>query len=295
MIKKIKILCVILSTCLCFSSCGFPSENTSEKLKNGEIVVKFLDVGQGDSELIFLPDNEVMLIDGGDTFCSEEIVAYLEDQGIEKIDYIVATHPHADHIGGLDDVLNSFEVEKIILPEIGESDIPSTVVYERLLNAITVNGCEPIRAEGGLIISDEENLEIKCLGPINSNYGDLNEYSAIIKLTYGRVSFLFMGDATDNNEKELLNIDADLDADVLKVGHHGSSTSTSDKFLDAVTPDYAIISVGEDNRYGHPHNETLTRISERKIKTYQTMDDGTIEMKCDGETVAITTTEDKIY
>ena len=295
MMRKLKFLCIILSICLCISSCGFSLEKASEKPKDGEIVVRFLDVGQGDSELILLPDERVMLIDGGDTFCSEEIVAYLEDQGIEKIDYIVATHPHADHIGGLDDVLSSFEVGKIILPEIGESDIPTTVVYERFLNAITVNGCEAVRAEGGLTLIDEEALEIECLGPISSNYGDLNEYSAIIKLTYGGVSFLFMGDATEDNEKELLNICADLDADVLKVGHHGSSTSSSARFLNAVTPDYAVISVGEGNRYGHPHNEALKRISDRKIKTYQTMDDGTIEMKCDGETVAITTTEDKIY
>ncbi len=293
--KRMKFLCIFLSFCMIFSSCGFLEEETKDKKPQGELTVKFLDVSQGDCELIILPDETVILIDGGDAFCSEEIVIYLENEGFEKIDYIVASHPHADHIGGLDDVFNSFEVGEIILPEISKKDIPTTVVYEKLLRAIKIEGCKVTKAENNLEILNKNGVLVECLGPVGTGYGDLNEYSAIIKLTYGENTFLFMGDATEENEKELLKLGEDIDCDVLKVGHHGSSTSSSEEFLDEAAPDYAVISAGEDNRYGHPHRETLNKFSLRDIKSYITKDNGTIVMVSDGAKLNITTTDDKLY
>jgi len=300
--KKIKIVGCILSIVLLLSACEMPefsytSKTSSEiqKIDIGDMFVSYIDVGQGDCELITLPGGTVILIDGGDTFCSEEIVPYLNENGVEKIDILVATHPHADHIGGLDDVLNSLEVDKIYLPKISNSDVPTTVVYERFLTSIKRNGCAVVQATDGLTLYESENILVKCLGPMGENYGDLNAYSAVIKIEYGECSFLFTGDATQENEREILRSGENIDVDVLKVGHHGSGTSTTNEFLEKTTPKYAIISVGVGNRYGHPHNITLDKLEQRGIKTYRTDKDGTVVLKCDGNDIEITTCDDKIY
>ena len=297
--NKFKMLHLILSLSIVLSGCGINSldlfGNNIENSSEDALTVRFIDAGQGDCELLTFPDGTVMLIDGGDRFCSNYIVDYLEDCGVEKIDFLVATHPHADHIGGLDDVLESIPVSEVIMPKISESDIPTTQTYEDFLMAVKNSGCKVTAAKQGISVYEGENTSIKLLAPCEDNYSDLNGYSAVVKVEYGEKFFLFTGDADKESEEEMLLTGDDLNADVLKVGHHGSSTSTTDEFLDAVNPDYAVISVGVDNKYGHPHLETLEKLKERNTDVYTTSADGTVIAVCDGENIEFSFSRDNIY
>ena len=302
--KKLKIINLIMSFCLIFSSCGeyqnyFSSTpDTHESFNLGEqLEIQYIDVGQGDSQLIFLPNGETMLIDGGDTFCSDTICQYLKNENVEKIDFLVATHPHADHIGGLDDVLNEISVETLIMPKVADSDIPTTKTYEYFLDSVINNGCEVVRAKPDISLIEDEEIDLyaKCLGPQKDDYSDLNNYSAVILIEYKSHSFLFMGDALFESENELLNQGEDISADILKIGHHGSHSSTGDEFLEEVNPQYAIVSAGVGNRYGHPHDETMEKLEENGIEIYRTDRDGTIVAKSDGTEITIETNQKHLY
>lgn len=297
--NKFKILSLILSLSIILSGCGInPLDLLGNNTENGSdnaLTVRFIDVGQGDCELLMFPDGTVMLIDGGDRFCSNYIVDYLEDCGVEKIDFLVATHPHADHIGGLDDVLESIPVSEVIMPKISESDIPTTQTYEDFLIAVKNSGCKVTAAKQGISVYEDENTSINLLAPCGDNYSDLNGYSAVVKVEYGEKTFIFTGDADKESEEEMLLTGDDLNADVLKVGHHGSSTSTTDEFLDAVNPDYAVISVGKDNKYGHPHLETLEKLKVGNTEVYTTSVEGTVIAECDGENIKFSFSRDNIY
>ena len=206
-----------------------------------------------------------------------------------EIDFVIASHPHADHIGGLDEVLNTYEVGEFIMPKIHDSDVPTTIVYVKLLDAIKRNGCKVKKATDNLVIYEEDDFKIRCLGPKSDNYTSLNDYSAIIKIEYGDFSAIFMGDAERVAEEELVSSNQDITADVLKVGHHGSYTATSYEFLDKVKPSYAIISAGIANEYGHPHNDTLIKLGDASCKVYRTDYNGNITVTSDKKAVCITT------
>lgn len=258
------------------------SQNRFED-KKGDLKVHFIDVGQGDSTFIEFPNGETMLIDAGEWTEAEKVIDYINGCGANKIDYLIATHPHSDHIGGLSYVINEFETGKMYMPKVSHQ----TKTFENLLDAIEENDLPVFSAKEGVVICENEQLKIQIIAPVSDGYESLNDYSAVIRLDYGETSFLFMGDAEQISENE---IEADVNVDVYKVGHHGSKTSSSKEFLYRVMPEIAVISVGEDNDYGHPSKPVLTRLDEIGAKILRTDECGDIVIQSDG--INIFTKED---
>lgn len=258
----------------------YASDRNAQKNNAGELIeVHFIDVGQGDSILVKTKDAS-MLIDAGENGRGTKVAEYLKDQDIDKLDYVIGTHPHSDHIGGLDDVLNRIPVDKVIMPKV----VHTTKTYEDVLDAVVDNDLTITEPSVGAEFSLGPAV-FTIVAPISSTYDDLNNYSIGIRLTYKDTSFLFAGDAEDVSEKEMAAGGSSLKADVLKLSHHGSKYSSSDVFLDVVRPSYAVISVGKNNDYGHPHESTLREMEDREIKVYRTDVLGTIIFISDGNTV----------
>lgn len=251
----------------------------------GTIVVNFLDVGQGDSEFIQLPDGKCMLIDASTAEYAETVYDEISSIGYERIDYLVATHPHADHIGGMTDIVNAFDIGEIYMPK-AQTD---TRTFEHLLQSVSDKGLSIKTASAGTVIYNDDTLSIELLAPVSTDYDNLNNYSAVVRLEYGECVFLFMGDAEEQVEKELLDKypSERLAADVIKVGHHGSSTSSSEKFVYTVKPDYAVIEVGEGNSYGHPHSESLERWENIGAQILRTDNNGNISVVSDGRELTV--------
>lgn len=247
--------------------------------------VHFVDVGQGDCTLV-ISDGEAMVIDSGDRDDSDRAVNYLVSQGIVDIKYLIVTHPHADHIGGMADIIRRFNVEKIIMPKVADEDVPTTVVYEDMLNAVKDKGLKITKA------SDSElelgNCKVQLFTPKKETH-NLNNYSTLVKIVHGENSFLITGDCENEEEKDILSQGFDISAKVLKAGHHGSYTSSSSDFLDRVLPRYAVISCGEGNKYGHPHEQTVTRLGKYANEIYITQDCGTIVFSSDGKGLSVKT------
>lgn len=258
-------------------------------IPEGSTSVYFIDVGQGDCELIRTPDGQNILIDAGTNATGDKLVQYLEQLGVEQIDTLIATHPHEDHIGGMDEVVNAFPIGDVYLPKVADSQTPTTRTYERLLEAIADKGLSITPGRGGMTILDDDGIKLEFLAPNADSYADLNSYSIVAKLTCGQKSFLFTGDAESDSEEEMLHAGYDLRSDVLKCGHHGSSTSTSAAFLQAVQPTYAVISCGVGNDYGHPHRETLDKLNDAGVQIYRTDEQDTILAVCDGTDVTFQT------
>lgn len=263
-------------------SAAMPDEKTEPAIKidGDDLEVYYLNVGQADS--IFIKDQDKnMLIDAGNNEDGQNIVNYLKEMGISKIDYVIGTHAHEDHIGGMDDIIRNFEIGNFYMPDA----VTTTKTFEDVLDSL-----EEKSLEINIPKEDEEitltNSKINFLYS-GTNTSDLNNTSIVLKLTYGNKKFLFMGDATDSTEKKILN--KDLKSDVLKIGHHGSQYSSTEEFLDKVNPTYAIISVGTPNSYEHPKEITLTKLKERNIKIYRTDQDGTILITTDGNDIKIET------
>ena len=245
-----------------------------------DLKVHFLDVGQGDSIFIELPTNETILIDASIKDASDKIINYLKEENVSKIDYVFATHPHSDHIGGMSAVIKAFDIGQIYMPKA----VTTTKTYENLLLTIKDKSLKIKTAKAGNTIIDTDDLKLVVLAPNQDSYESLNNYSIVLKLTYKEKSFLFMGDAETLSEKE---ITGDVEADVLKVGHHGSRTSTSQAFLNKVNPSYAVISVGLNNDYKHPHQEVVDRLEKKNIKIYRTDQNGDIIFTTDGYNIDV--------
>jgi len=243
---------------------------------DGEIRIHFIDVGQGDSILIQSADHAV-LIDAGPPIAGQVVATYLESLGIRVVDYVVATHPHNDHIGGMPAILDRFIVREMWMPEA----IHTTVAFEQLLDAIERNDLRVTAAQAGDILSAGP-IRMTAVSPNRSGYTNLNNYTIVLHMRYGYTSFLFTGDAETLAENEMIAADWDLQADVLKVGHHGSRTSSSDAFLNAVDPQVAVIMLSAGNQFGHPHQDVLDRFEVRGIKVLRTDELGTIVMTTDG-------------
>ena len=280
--KKIRI---IFLTCLCLLVVGCSSpfvENDDEAsistFSSGTLRVNYIDVGQGDSIFIQLPNNETMLIDAGEAYKSDNVINYLNNLGITKIDYVIGTHPHTDHIGGLEEVINTFDIGSIYMPRASST----SKTYEDLLTTISSKGLKVKTAKSGVVVLDEDNLKLEFIAPNSDSYSELNNYSAVLKLTYLDNTFLFMGDAETLSEEE---ITSDIKADVIKVGHHGSDSSSSLEFVKKVSPEYAIIMVGEGNSYNHPYQSIIDRYESVGAKVLRTDLDGNIICDCDGSTV----------
>ncbi len=241
---------------------GTDAPNASSVSTEHVLKVHFLDVGQADSILVQLPFGKTMLIDAGNNDDGDNVVSYIRSQGINKIDILVGTHPHEDHIGGMDTVIKKMDVGKIYMPKVTHS----TKTFEDVLLAIKSKGLKVSNAQGGIKIDTGPSVEAEILAPNGTGYVSLNNYSVVIKITYGNTSFLLTGDAEKESENEMLDKGYNLKSTVLKVGHHGSTTSTSAEFLKAVDPAFAVISAGKGNDYGHPHKEILSRLAQADIK-----------------------------
>ncbi len=242
--------------------------------------VHFIDVGQGSSTLIQVGDKGV-LIDAGEMEYGDYVVEYINSCGIKKLEYVVASHPHSDHIGGITDVIEEYKIGEFIMPELTEMNIPTTKVYERMINALLEKDVEVTAAEvGDSFIM--EGLTMKILGPIEQTE-DLNDMSVICKATVNGVDFMILGDAEKPELSSVYNnVNADFSADIIAMGHHGSSTSIYKAFLNAVDADVAVISCGKDNSYGHPHKEALQYIKANSMTLYRNDYEGDIVFRCAG-------------
>ncbi len=267
---------------LILSGCG-EAENIAEnggKTEDSFFEVHFIDVGQADAALV-LCDGKAMLIDGGNAEDSSLIYTYLKDRGIDYLDYIVCTHGHEDHVGGLAGALNYASAGKALCPvtDYDSRAFQSFVSYlEKQDLSITV----PTAGDSFQLGS----ASVQILGPINLEAEDVNNTSIVLRVVYGATSFLFTGDAGREEEQDILNAGYDLDSTVLKVGHHGSASSTTYPFLREVMPEYAVISVGKDNSYGHPTEEVLSRLRDADVKVFRTDMQGDVICSSDGETVS---------
>lgn len=249
---------------------------------DGEVSVHFIDVGQGDSILIQGPDCAV-LIDAGDRGLGETVVQYLRDQGVSRLDLVIATHAHADHIGGLAEVLTEFPVEEIMDP----GAVHTSRTFEDYLDIVEDKGIAFTEARAGLHRDLGSGLGLEILHPQDPLSGDLNNTSVVALLSYGKTSFLFTGDAEAPAEAEILERGYSGRADVLKVGHHGSGTSSSADFLKAVRPRVAVISLGDGNSYRHPHDEAMDRLDSIGAEIYQTDLHGSIIVTSDGSRIVV--------
>lgn len=258
-------------------------ENTGLSQKpasSAELSVHFIDVGQGDCTLVMCEGHN-MLIDAGESDQGKKVVEYLKAQNISRLDYVIGTHPHSDHIGGLRAVVESdIKIDKIIMPKIPDEQVPTSYTYTKLLKAIINKGLTVTKA-------DNSEFDLGC-AVINTYtpkkvYKNLNDYSVATKITHGGNSFLITGDLGKQSEKELINRGCNLSAKVLQAGHHGSRESSIKQFLEKVHPSYAVIQCGAGNSYGHPHDEALERISKYAEKIYRNDKDGTIVFESDGK------------
>ncbi|ABG87634.1 ComEC/Rec2 family competence protein [Clostridium perfringens] len=278
-----KILAIISTvTVLSFAGCGAQKNNniskSSAESEYSGMSVTYLNVGQGDSELIQV-NGINMLIDAGTNAGANDLVKDLKNRGIKTIDIAIATHPHEDHIGGMDEVLENFDVKSFYAPKVAHT----TKTYENMLKAVKNEGLKIQQIKEGTKIDLGKDTEVQVYSPVKSQYEELNNYSPVMKISYGQNSFMFTGDAESLVEKEILNENKDLKADVLKLGHHGSHSSTSEEFLKAVNPSIAVVSCAKDNKYGHPHKETMSNLKKAGITVYETFRDGDITISSNGK------------
>ncbi|WP_288585666.1 MULTISPECIES: MBL fold metallo-hydrolase [Lysinibacillus] len=272
-----KKIIMVLLLCL-FLLAGCTEAVKTEKIPvtaGHEMQVHFIDVGQGDSILIESPSGKTMLIDGGVKGAGQLIVSYLKELGINKLDIVVATHPDADHIGGLIPVLDNMTIEQFY----DSGKVHTSQTFEEMLTRIDEKNIPYHVPKIGDDIEFDKDVNVKILNA-NDQATDNNDASIVLKMTYGNVSFLLTGDAGVALEKEMLQYD--VKATVLKAGHHGSNTSSSEEFIQAVKPEVTILSYGEDNKYGHPHAEIVDRLQAIGSKIYATADLGTITVSTDG-------------
>lgn len=258
-------------------------DETKKVVSNSDTLKVYItDVGQADSILI-RDGNYNALIDAGNNSDGERLVKYYKELGITNFKYVFASHPHEDHIGGMDDIINNFDIENFYMPD----KLSTTKTFEDMLDALERKNLKYIVPKVNDKLSlNNSNIDVIYVG---SDVTDINDSSIVLKLNYFSNSFLFTGDLGSNKEKEILNSGANIKADVLKVGHHGSSYSTASSFLDKVNPSFAAISVGKDNIYKHPASSTLEKLNKRGIKVYRTDLDGTILFESNGKDISVST------
>lgn len=270
-----KFLPLIFIILLC--SCTLPHSNSTQLME-----IHYIDVGQGDAILVQVNDKN-LLIDSGPKESSSNLFNYLHSLNINKLDYVIATHPHEDHIGNMYSVIKKFDIGEFFAPKVTHS----SKSFERMVESlISKNKKINVFDTNTTSINLGENIYISAYSPSKKDYGNnLNLYSTVFRIQYGNTSFLFTGDAEKNNEDEILNSYSSIRSNVLKIAHHGSSTSTSQAFLEAVNPEITIISVGSDNSYNHPNSKILNLLNSIGTKVYRTDKDSTIILISDGTNI----------
>ena len=253
--------------------------------KDGLFAAYFIDVGQGDATLLVAPNGESMLIDCGPTENADYLVKYMNDVGVQTLDYLILTHPHEDHYGGAGAVIENFPVENFLI----QGDSTEMYPYDRFIYMVTHNRFDTETAVIGAYIDDKftfaDTAEFRIFAPEKADPDDANESSLALKLVYGETSFLFTGDAEKGSENAMLADGYNLKADVFSAGHHGSATSNSDGFIAAVSPTYAVVSCGKNNSYGHPHKKTLATFEKYGVTVLRTDESGDIVLLSDGKSV----------
>lgn len=285
--KKAQLATIVVFGLIAIVSMVFDIDITgsSNLTTNGTVEISYLDVGQGDATYIKVNDMDI-LIDAGSKSDVDKLMKQLEEKNIDDFEIVVSTHPHEDHIGGMTKVLQTYKVESFYMPKVEHS----TKTFENMIKEVEKQGLKVKVLKEGVNIDVGEGALLETFSPTQDSYSNLNNYSPIMKLTFGNNSFLFTGDAEKDVEAEVLSKYKDkLDSDVIKFGHHGSSTSSSQSFIEAVSPDYGIISCGVDNSYGHPHKEILKLIQDMNIEAYRTDTQGQITVISDGNSIDIKT------
>lgn len=269
---------LLISLFLLFPASGCTSIQDHEVLS-----LHMIDVGQGDSFLITTPAGKALLIDAGDPAQGDRVSAYLKQQKVQHIDHLIATHPHADHIGGMKTVIDTFSVSQAYLPPV----VHTSALFESMLNSLQHNSIPLTLVGETVVVHQEQDVVIQILSTGKDYINHLNNWSLVVHVTHGHHSFLLTGDLEKEGEEDLLAAfhPNALRATVLKAGHHGSATSSTEAFLDAVAPEIVLISCGEVNTYGHPDESVLDRIEKRSAWIYRTDLQGTVVITSDGESV----------
>lgn len=293
LMKFLAVFLLSLSLTAAFSACGSSASSSaspakaSASAKGGQLTVRMLDIGQGDAFLLE-KDGKFVMIDTGDIEHRDQIVALLHKYKVKEISKIIITHPHADHLGGMNAIFKNFKVDAIY-----DDGMPAdTGSYKNYLKQIKANKIPYHVLKAGDEVDFFDGVKYNVLGPVKvikdqKGNSDFNNNSVVGRLTYGKFSMMFTGDAEKEEEKTILDKGGTLKSDVLKVGHHGSRTSTSPAFLKAVSPKDAFISCGQGNDYGHPHKVTLDKLEKAKVHVYRTDRNGTVTLTTDGSSYHI--------
>lgn len=258
----------------------FLKSNTDINLDKNFIEVHFIDVGQGDCTLI--KGNKVnIVIDSGSNIYKDKVICYLKKENIKKIDLLVATHPHEDHIGSMSYIIDNFKINTFYAPKVQEN----TTYFFSMIKSLKKKNLKvsPINPPKEIIFS--KDLKCTLLAPNSSNYSSLNNYSIVMKVKFKNISFLFTGDAEGTSESEIISKNLDLKANILKLGHHGSNTSSTESFLKEVSPDIAIASCGKNNLFNHPSIKVIQRLKKENIHLLRTDIDGDIVIYSNGESL----------
>ena len=289
--KKAQVITTIVFVIIAIVSAYFGKDiaenniGTSAGTPSGSIEISYLDVGQGDSAYIRVNEIDI-LIDAGPKSDADKLMKQLEEKNIDDFEIVIATHPHEDHIGGMTRVFEKYDIESFYMPKVTNT----TKTFENMMKAVSNEGLKAKTIKEGTSFDLGEGANFVAYSPTKDSYDDFNDYSPIMKLTYGNKSFIFTGDAEKAVEEEVVKkYSNELKADVIKFGHHGSSTSSTKNFIEAISPQYGIISCGVDNSYGHPHRETVDIINTMGIEAYRTDTQGQITVISDGNTINITT------
>lgn len=272
---------LMLIIILIFSNFTF-NPNNSFINSNDKMIIHYIDVGQGDATLIQVNSKNI-LIDSGPESSKKSLFEYLNSINLNKLDYVIATHPHEDHIGNMHHIIQEYDILSFYAPKVTSN----TKTFEQMVDSLKNKNLKiNIIKEGTSSIDLGNHTRTTVFSPSKYDYENLNNYSPIIKIEYKNTSFLFTGDAEEEVENKVLHNNFSISSDVLKVGHHGSSTSTSNSFLSVVNPSISIISVGKDNNYNHPSNKTIKKLQQNKSIIYRTDIDGNVILISDGSTIS---------